>query len=108
MRNIIQDVLAAQSKIGMLKKVIILLFGIIIATLIAMFGVSLAAGVALKDTKLEAGAYNKAMLATDGSPISVDVTETDLELFDLPIIGGIPYFVSSSSAPKGYLGITRS
>ena len=87
-RNIVQDVMAANSKIGMLKKVVALLVVIIILTLIAMFGVSLAAGVALKDTKLdgEVGTYNKAMLSTDGSPISVDVTETDLELFDLPIM----------------------
>ena len=76
----------AQSKVGMLKKVVVGLSVIIILTLIAMFGVSLAAGVALKDTKLggEVGAYNKAMLSTDGSPVSVDVTETDLDLFELP------------------------
>ena len=83
-RDIVHDVMMAQSKVGMLKKVVAGLSVVIILTLIAMFGVSLAAGIALKDTKLggEVGTYNKAMLSTDGSPISVDVTETDLDLFE--------------------------
>ena len=108
MRNIVHDVMAANSKVGMLKKVVVLLVVLIIITLIAMFGVSLAAGIALKDTKLdgEVGAYNKAMLSTDGSPISVDVTETDLELFDLPMMSS--QHLAYLSMVSGYVNMTAA
>ena len=62
---------------------------IIMASLVAMFGVSFAAGFALKDSKVAESpqvADTMPMMATDGSPVSVETTQSDLNFFALPTL----------------------
>ena len=83
-RSIVYDVQAQGQKIGMLRKMVGMLMVIIVATLIAMFGVSFAAGFALKDTAMgTSDGGGTPMVATDGSAVTVGVSEEARELFDL-------------------------
>ena len=67
------------------KRAAIGLFGLLIVSLLAIFGVSFAAGMILKDSKLEESFEGTAVMkATDGTPVSVSVTEEAKALFDMP------------------------
>ena len=64
------------------KRAAIGLFGLLIVSLLAIFGVSFAAGMILKDSKLEESFEGTAVMkATDGTPVSVSVTEEAKALF---------------------------
>jgi len=83
-RSIVYDVQAQGQKIGMMRKMIGMLMVIIVATLVAMFGVSFAAGFALKDTAMgTSDGGGTPMVATDGSPVTVGVSEEARTLFEL-------------------------
>ena len=67
------------------KRAAIGLFGLLVVSLLAIFGVSFAAGMILKDSKLEESFEGTAVMkATDGTPVSVSVTEEAKALFDMP------------------------
>merc|ERR1719240_2441321 len=88
-RGIVHDVMKKGQENKMLKKFTGVLTGIIMATLVAMFGVSFAAGFALKDSKVTTApqvADTMPMMATDGSPVSVETSQSDLKFFALPTL----------------------
>jgi len=88
-RGIVHDVMKTNQTNKMLKKFVGVLVLIIVATLVAMFGVSFAAGFALKDSTVTEAAQvsdTMPMMATDGSPVSVETTQSDLNFFALPAL----------------------